>query len=225
MPLSRDEAARMQAQTLAHWNSIFEGETAGPIGRSAGNDALDAALDWLCAGASSVLDFGCGNGVILIKCARRGATRLTGIDLSENAVALASAVAAANALPGAQLTQGGVEALEALPDASQDAALLWNIVDNLPPEEALRALDAVRRIVRPGGRVSLKLNAYLTPARQAEWQVRTLEGDLLDDGLYLWNLTTEHWEAILASRFSVQAVDTVDYPEHEATNRLFALTV
>lgn len=223
MPLSRDEARRMQAQTLAHWEDVFGGETAAKVDAAIGNAVLDAALDWLCGGTSDLLDFGCGNGSVLVKCARRGVARVTGMDLSPNAIARAQAMAAINGVTGARFWVGGVEALEALPKASQDGAVLWNIVDNLPPEEALRTLDAVRGIVRPGGRVSLKLNAYVTPAQMEAWNIRTLDGDLLDDGLYLWNLTTEHWASLLADRFTVQAVDTVHYPAQDATNRLFAL--
>lgn len=53
-------------------NEIFSelDDSAIPREWSGGMDLLDPALDWLCAGASDVLDFGCGTGSLLAACGR-----------------------------------------------------------------------------------------------------------------------------------------------------------
>jgi len=47
------------------------------------------------------------------------------------------------------------------------------------------------------------------------------EGNLLDDGLLLWNNTTEAWRKILERYFRIERYEEIYYPEHEQTNRLF----
>lgn len=221
----KDELARMRDKILAHWNAIFADTAVSAIqSPDTGNPALNEALDWLCHGAQSVLDFGCGNGAALIKCGLRGVPALTGIDLSPNAAALARQLAAATDFPGALFLQGDVQRLSDIADASQDGILLWNILDNLTPDAATAVLTQAQRILRPGGRISVKLNNLITRQQQQDWNIRVLEGDLLDDGLLLWNQTTERWQALLSTFFYVVSTGTVYYPEHDMNNRLFALT-
>ena len=49
-----------------------------PISGQVDPPELEFGVDWLCHGAHSVLDFGCGNGSLLFACAYRGVERLVG---------------------------------------------------------------------------------------------------------------------------------------------------
>lgn len=210
----------------AYWDKVFSSEeVCAPRGKSMRSETLDAALDWLCEGAQSVLDFGCGNGVTLCLCARRGTQRHVGVDLSPAGVAIAKKLFAQDpALGEGEFFEGGVERLALLPQSGMDAAILFNIADNLVPADAALLLQETARVVKPGGRLLLKLNPYLTAEQIAAWNVKTVDGDLLDDGLFLWNKDTAFWRAFLAPRFKLEKEADVYYEAHDQHNRLFFLT-
>jgi ribosomal protein L11 methyltransferase len=104
-------------------------------------------LQWLDAnirGGETVLDYGCGSGILAIAAARLGAAEVVGIDIDPQAVGAARD----NAL------RNGVTGVFALPDALRGGRydiLVANILTN--PLLALAPLFAER--VRPGGRLVL----------------------------------------------------------------------
>jgi ribosomal protein L11 methyltransferase len=92
----------------------------------------------------TVLDYGCGSGILAIAAARLGAARVDGVDIDPQAVAASTDNAALN----------GVEARFCLPDALPDGqydVVLANILTN--PLKAMAPLLAGR--VRQGGRLLL----------------------------------------------------------------------
>lgn len=97
---------------------------------------------------------------------------------------------------------GGVSALESIPAKSADALLLFNIVDNLIPEDSIKLLENVSRIAANGAKALIKLNPFITKEQMELWGVKVLEGDLLDDGLYLWNQSTEDWKRLFKNYFT-----------------------
>ena len=104
-------------------------------------------LRWLersLRGGESVLDYGCGSGILSIAAARLGAGRVEGTDIDPQAVASARANAERNG------TAAQFFLPEALPDGHFDV-LVANILTN--PLKALAPLLADR--VRPGGRIAL----------------------------------------------------------------------
>lgn len=120
--------------------------------------------------------------------------------------------------------QGGVSLLKELPDASFDAILLSNIVDNLYPKDAQQLIAESARLLKPGGKALIKLNPHLSNEQIEQWGIRIIHNDLLDDGLLLWNQTTEQWRRLFQKDFTIYRESEVYYPEHEQTNRLFLLT-
>lgn len=105
------------------------------------------------APGESVLDVGCGTGVVSFAAARRltGRGRLVGIDLSDGMLRAASAKAARLGIAGkVEFRKMDAEALD-LPDASFDVALSLFALRHFPHPDA--ALAQMHRVLRPGGRL------------------------------------------------------------------------
>jgi ribosomal protein L11 methyltransferase len=106
-------------------------------------------LEWLCKAVQpgmSVLDFGCGSGILAIAAARLGAAQSLAIDIDERAVEAARENAARNGVSGIMRVQHSSEPLEARFDLVV-ANILTNPLCVLAPAIAAR--------VAPGGRVAL----------------------------------------------------------------------
>jgi ubiquinone/menaquinone biosynthesis C-methylase UbiE len=209
---------------IRHWDTVFSQEPCKtPEQQSTGNASFDRALEWVCAGTDGMLDFGCGNGTMLFLCALRGTRRHIGVDLSQQAIESARKRSKTMAGGTFSFFQGGVEQLERMDDDSVDAILLSNIVDNLYPDDALLLLNQCGWILRPEGKLLIKLNPHLSQQQIGDWDIRVIEGNLLDDGLLLWNNTTEAWREIFERYFRIAQFEEIYYPEYEQINRLFLL--
>lgn len=104
-------------------------------------------LEWLernVAAACTVLDYGCGSGILAIAAARLGAGRVAGVDIDPQAVESARANAERNEV-------NALFADSALPVAGEYDLVVANILSN-----PLRVLaPAICAHVRPGGRLAL----------------------------------------------------------------------
>ena len=118
---------------------------------------------------------------------------------------------------------GGTEQLKRIADNSVDAAILSNILDNLYPDDAVSALDEIHRLLKSGGKLLVKLNPFLSEKQIKEWNIKTIEGNLLDDGLLLWNNTDAEWERLFKEKFSTVAKKEIYYKEAEQINRMYLL--
>jgi ubiquinone/menaquinone biosynthesis C-methylase UbiE len=221
-----DEGMDNKYQHIAEsWDAVFQKEeTKVPKTAATGNSEMDKGLDWLCGGVSSVLDFGCGSGSLLFHCALLGVEQLIGVDISQAAVD--AALKSAGLMKHGQFTfiSGGIEKLSAMKDASIDAVILSNIVDNLYPEDARILMSEVTRILKPAGRAFIKLNPYITEEQIVAWKIRRIEDNVLDDGLILWNNTTAQWETFLSAYLSKEEYLDVYFREQDQHNRLFLMT-
>jgi len=105
-------------------------------------------LEWLATmlpPAPTVLDYGCGSGILAIAAAKLGAARVTGVDIDAQAVEAARANALANRVAGEFLAADRL-----VPSASFDVVVA-NILAN--PLRLLAPALAAR--TRPGGRIVL----------------------------------------------------------------------
>ena len=206
------------------WNRIFE--EAGccvPATPDTGIPALNEALDWLCDKTSSVLDFGCGNGILLFLCALRGTKRHVGIDLSAAGLHAAKQSSEQAATGQYSFLCGGIERFHEIAAASFDAIILSNILDNLTPEDSKKLIGESFRVLKPGGRVLVKLNPHLSKEEIDRFHIRIVSGDFLDDGLYLLNYSTEKWRIQLSSLFAIEREMTAFFAQADQTNRIFLL--
>ncbi len=145
-------------------------------------------LEWLArelAPGTSVLDYGCGSGILAIAAAKLGAGRVTGVDVDAQAVDAARANALANR----------VTATFILPDelAAQGAASFDVVVANIlaNPLRLLAPVLAAR--TRQGGRIVLSGvlddQADLVAAAYAPWFMMTL-----------WKSGENGWVAMAGAR-------------------------
>lgn len=180
---------------------------------------LNDALNWLIGGSSAIVDFGCGSGALAFLCALRGVNEVLGIDLAEEGIRIAQGCA--KYVPQCHFTHGSIEILRTIPEHYFDGVILSNILDNMRPADAMTALAESIRILKPGGKVLVKLNPYLSQEQIEKWNIAVIEGDLLDDGLLLWNKDDFFWQVLLQRSFSKVCRKDVYYPEYDKTERLF----
>jgi malonyl-CoA O-methyltransferase len=99
----------------------------------------------------AVLDAGCGSGRYMLHALRRGAAKVSGVDLSPAMLERAGAeLAASRGTARVELALGSVDALP-VPDAQADLTVCGLVVGHLPA--LAPALAELRRATRPGGRI------------------------------------------------------------------------
>ncbi len=82
-----------------------------------------------------------------------------GIDISARGIETASAVVKDSKLDGRfSFENGGLESLENLEADVFDGAILFNILDNLYPDDAKHLIESLSRVLKKGASVLVKLN-------------------------------------------------------------------
>jgi SAM-dependent methyltransferase len=123
----------------------------------------------------AVLDIGCGIGGPARWIAARTGCRVTGVDLTPDFVAAATALAAATGQSGTvRFLEGSALALP-VPDAAFDRAYSQNVVMNIADKAAVYA--EARRVLRPGGVLAL---SNLTALDAAGFEILAFH-DVSDD--------------------------------------------
>ena len=107
-------------------------------------------LDWLGEAArvadASVLDYGCGSGILAIAAARLGAARVVGLDIDPDACVVARQNARDNGCPGLEFV---------LPGASPANGVFDVLVANILLNPLLALAQDLAARVAPGGRIGL----------------------------------------------------------------------
>ena len=144
------------------------------------HDINPLRLDYIaqrCGGldAKSVVDVGCGGG-ILAEAMARACARVTGIDLSEKALAVAR-LHQLESQASVEYLMIGADALATERPAAYDVATCMELLEHVPDPEAMVA--ACAKLVRPGGlavfsTINRNPKAYLYAVIGAEYLLRLL---------------------------------------------------
>lgn len=120
---------------------------------------------WLPAGCQRLLDLGCGPGTFLGRLNRSAAYAL-GLDLAPAQIDYAVHRYGA---PGREFRVADVRSLAL--EGSFDAVVSIEVIEHLPPGETRPFLDAIRRLLHPGGVVILTTPNYRSLWPLLEWAV------------------------------------------------------
>lgn len=104
----------------------------------------------------SVIDLGCGEGYVSRMVARRGASEVTGIDLSPEMIRQAKTSEKEDPL-GISYSVGDVRNLASIESDRYDIALAIFLFSYIDLESMNNALTEVFRLLRPGGRLVLSI--------------------------------------------------------------------
>ena len=109
-----------------------------------------------------VLDFGCGHGGLSVFLATRGVRSLTGVDLAEDRIESAIALAKSRALPvQPRFLLASDDRTIDLPDESIDAILCFDVLEHVMEYEAI--IREWRRVLRLDGRVLIHWVPWWNP--------------------------------------------------------------
>jgi malonyl-CoA O-methyltransferase len=133
------------AEAYALWASSYPAHAHNPLMQAEERAMLGLLPDSL--RGQAVLDAGCGSGRYILHALQRGATRVTGVDLSPEMLARARAELG-GARAEVQLRQGSLTALP-VDDGWANLTICGLVVGHL--ENLAAALAELRRATRPGG--------------------------------------------------------------------------
>ncbi len=105
-----------------------------------------------------ILDFGCGDGLLLAVAQSLGYSDLTGVDLSESLLQTAAKRSSAK-LNHAD----GLEFPKANPDGAFEAIIAFDIFEHLTRPELLEVSREIARTLKPGGRLILRVPDGASP--------------------------------------------------------------
>ncbi len=149
MALTSSPPMLAPAEAYALWASSYPAHAHNPVmlaEERAMLGLMPAALQ-----GQVVLDAGCGSGRYMLHALRRGATQVTGVDLSPQMLERAdAALDEVRHDATVELKQGSLMALP-VPDAFADLTVCGLVIGHL--ESLEQPLAELRRVTRPGGRL------------------------------------------------------------------------
>jgi SAM-dependent methyltransferase len=143
-------------------------------------DEQDTFVSWLdLAAGKTLLDVACGAGGPALRLAAMTGCSIVGIDVHEQAISTARALAAQRALSGvAQFEQADAQQPLPFPDGSFDAVSCIDAINHLP--DRTRVIKEWARVLKPGGRLLFTDPIVVTgPLTHTEIAVRSSIGFFL----------------------------------------------
>lgn len=196
-------------ETIEFWDKIFHQEmTYNPNDPIKIND-IEQGLQFMGKNCSSLIDFGCGHGKVILRCMVLGTNNVCAMDISQNAINIVQKVATTYHLDSRITSKtGGIETLKKETTKSYSGAILFNILDNLTIEDGTNLIHEIHRIIDNNGYVLLKLNPYLSKKDCEQNQLTEIKSQLYVDseGLYLWNISDELLKTLLNKLFVIEKV-------------------
>ncbi|MEF8873871.1 MAG: hypothetical protein V5A88_04270, partial [Candidatus Thermoplasmatota archaeon] len=91
--------------------------------------------------------------------------------------------------------------------------------------DAIAVLEEFNRVIKPGGKIFLKLNDYVDPSQLEEWEAKKVRDDLYkeESGLFFWNLKDEKVMDLLENNFEIEKRVDVEFKEESQSNRVYYL--
>jgi SAM-dependent methyltransferase len=213
-------------ETRKYWDTFFADYRINDPLKAVSNEDIELALRWLCDGSKSVIDFGCAAGRSLFRCLALGVEEVTGIDISPNAISVANKIATNRGLQArCEFLCSGISSLLEI-SKKFDGGILFNIIDNISPTDAVTALEQLRKILKTHGKLLMKLNDYLNPDVLTDEQgYLPVSPDFYKEksGLYLWNLTDNSVEAMISKHYTTERYIRIELKEFGQFNRLYYL--
>lgn len=109
-------------------------------------------IRWVPDGAADLLDVGCNIGAFLSHCREvYPDVRLSGVEIHPETLEVAR-----RNVPGAELHASGAECLP-FADESFDCVTCIEVLEHIPAELRAKSLSEMRRVLRPGGRLVLRV--------------------------------------------------------------------
>jgi SAM-dependent methyltransferase len=107
---------------------------------------------------AQILDFGCGDGLLLSVAQKLGYSELTGVDLSDDLLAKAARRSSANFQRA-----DGLEFLRASANDSFDVVIAFDVFEHFTRPELLETTREIHRVLKPGGRLLLMVPNGASP--------------------------------------------------------------
>lgn len=210
--------------TESFWNNIFKNqrENIEMIINPIPFKEIEYGLKWL-SDSSSILDFGCGNGTLLLRTLLLGSEKITGIDLSEESIKAANIRAKLiNKSEVCTFINGGIEKYLYL-DSEYDSIILSNIIDNLLPQDSIRIIEKTKKLLKSKGKLFLKLNEFKSEEELMSRGLKKAENNLFveSEGIFLFNISNEFISNTFKKGFKI--IKNQNISIMETTNRLFLI--
>lgn len=80
-----------------------------------------------------------------------------------------------------------------------DGVVLFNVIDNLKPEDRKLVVEEINRILKRNGKIILKLNPYYSPQMLEENDdIKEISNNLYKErtGLFLWNISNRNHNSV-----------------------------
>jgi ubiquinone/menaquinone biosynthesis C-methylase UbiE len=182
------------------WNEAFASLETGLIEEKdlEIDGSLETELKFLATKASTILDFGCGDGILDLKIGfQKTSCSLLGLDPSQNGITFAKKMAQINHLNNLKFEVGDLATLKTFKDQSFSAIIVSNVLDVVPSSLAVDMLHEFKRLLRDGGYLLIKINFYLEESmlqKNPRFVLKNKNEIYIDNVLRMVNQTSEVWK-------------------------------